>query len=116
MSNGKAEEAESRQNGEKPGGPPRPAGPPGNPNAPDGGWGWMVVLGTSIATMMQGIMVQGFGVLFLEFVRRYDGSAAATSWIGAINMASVGLFSKLLQHHHSVHNLATFLWYIFTNG
>ena len=78
----------------KPSGGSRPPGPPGNPNAPDGGWGWLVILGTSIATMMQGVMVQGFGVLFLEFIRRYDATAMATSWVGAINMASVGLFSK----------------------
>lgn len=60
----------------------------------DGGWGWMVVLGTAICHVVFGIIVRAFGVTYIELLAKFQGSATATAWIGAINMSASGLLCK----------------------
>ena len=64
------------------------------PAALDGGWGWMVVLGTAICHVVFGIIVRAFGVTYIELLQRFHGTATATSWIGAINMSAAGILGK----------------------
>ena len=54
----------------------------------DGGWGWMVVLGSAICHVVFGIIVRAFGVTYMELLTRFEGSATATAWIGAIQYVS----------------------------
>ncbi len=66
----------------------------GTPRPLDGGWGWMVVLGSAINHIVFGVIVRAFGVIYIELLDRYKASATATAWIGAINMALAGLLCE----------------------
>ena len=57
---------------------------------PDGGWGWMCVLGAAISHAVFGALVPSFGVTYLALLERYGESATATAWVGAINFACTG--------------------------
>ena len=62
--------------------------------APDGGWGWMCVLGASIMFVITGATIRGFGIVYLALLERYNQSATATSWVGAINFALTGFLGE----------------------
>ena len=70
-----------------------------SPKALDGGWGWMVVLGTAVCHVIFGIIVRAFGVTYIELLARFGGSATATAWIGAINMSASGLLCEYIQQY-----------------
>ncbi|XP_045195938.2 monocarboxylate transporter 4-like isoform X2 [Mercenaria mercenaria] len=56
--------------------------------APDGGWGWFVVLGSSIVHAIIGGFERSNGVMYLQLLSRYNQSATATAWV-------LSLFSTL---------------------
>lgn len=100
---GAQEQCESRSiqlpDPEQPKGPVGPPGPPGphgvRVKAPDGGWGWVIILATVMSHIIYGIMVRSFGVIFLEMMLRYKDSPSATGWIGAINIAACGILGMV---------------------
>ena len=63
-------------------------------SAPDGGWGWVCVLGASIMFVIFGATIRAFGVTYLTLLERYNQSATATSWVGALNFALTGFLGK----------------------
>ncbi len=64
--------------------------------APDGGWGWLVVVGSF---MLQGITVgitYTFGILYVDLLDHFKESESLTAWIGSIQaflMYSTGMSS-----------------------
>ena len=50
----------------------------------DGGWGWLIVVGTFFITFLLGGMNISFSMLYLEFVESFDASRAAVGWIGSL--------------------------------
>ncbi|KAK4310757.1 hypothetical protein Pmani_017696 [Petrolisthes manimaculis] len=48
---------------------------------PDGGWGWMVALGTFLVTMLLPTMSPCFGVLFSQYLISENTSSTVTAWI-----------------------------------
>ncbi|XP_050718096.1 monocarboxylate transporter 9-like [Eriocheir sinensis] len=48
---------------------------------PDGGWGWMVALGTFIITSLLPMLGRCFGVLFSEYLLGEGSSSTLTAWI-----------------------------------
>ncbi|XP_078586112.1 monocarboxylate transporter 13-like [Branchiostoma floridae x Branchiostoma japonicum] len=67
-----------------------PESPP-QTQPPDGGWGWMVVVGGFIVTGCVGGIFRSLGVFFLTFSQQFDASSAETAWITSI-LISVTLF------------------------
>ena len=63
-------------------------------SAPDGGWGWMCVLGASIIFLFYGATIKTFGVTYLLLLSQYNQSATATAWVGAINFALTGFLGE----------------------
>lgn len=57
------------------------------PKIPDGGWGWVVVLASLVISMIADGISFSFGLLFLEFLKEFEASKSATSWIGSLFMA-----------------------------
>lgn len=57
------------------------------PKIPDGGWGWVVVLSSLVISMVADGISFSFGLLFLEFLKEFQASKSATSWIGSLFMA-----------------------------
>ncbi|XP_052803030.1 monocarboxylate transporter 14-like [Mya arenaria] len=51
--------------------------------APDGGWGWMVCLGSFLINFMLDGTMFSFGVLLLELLDYFGQGKAKTSWIGS---------------------------------
>ncbi|XP_053116846.1 monocarboxylate transporter 13-like [Hemicordylus capensis] len=49
--------------------------------APDGGWGWMVVLAAFLQTALVFGVIRSWGVFFVEFVAYFGGSSSAVSWV-----------------------------------
>ncbi|XP_070533473.1 monocarboxylate transporter 13-like [Ptychodera flava] len=52
--------------------------------APDGGWGWSVVIATFISTFLSAGNVYSFSVLYVAFLDAFDGTKSETAWIGSI--------------------------------
>ncbi|KAL1497871.1 hypothetical protein ABEB36_008758 [Hypothenemus hampei] len=57
------------------------------PNIPDGGWGWVVVLASLILSMVADGISFSFGLLYVEFLKEFEASKSSTSWIGSLFMA-----------------------------
>lgn len=57
------------------------------PKIPDGGWGWVVVLSSLVISMIADGISFSFGLLFIEFLKEFQASKSATSWIGSLFMA-----------------------------
>ncbi len=72
------------------------------PEALDGAWGWMVVLGAAINFTVFGLIIRVFGVFYFEFLIRFQSNATTTAWVGAINMALSGL---LCEYHFDQYQL-----------
>ncbi|XP_050739700.1 monocarboxylate transporter 13-like isoform X3 [Eriocheir sinensis] len=49
--------------------------------APDGGWGWVVALGSSIVTTLLFSVPFSFGILFSGYLLSVAASATATAWV-----------------------------------
>ncbi len=62
--------------------------------APDGGWGWMVVLGCTLMHSVIAGLGKSFAVIFLELQRRFHSSAAITAWVGGLAIAVRMTLSK----------------------
>ncbi|XP_046646925.1 monocarboxylate transporter 9-like [Daphnia pulicaria] len=59
---------------------------------PDGGWGWVIILGTSINLMVLPTAVTCFGVLVPFIIREYESAnIAGVSWIPGIAVAVLNL-------------------------
>lgn len=54
---------------------------PWQSRAPDGGWGWMVALGTFITNLLFFSLSFCFGILFSGFLLENDASSTTTAWI-----------------------------------
>ncbi len=64
------------------------------PEALDGGWGWMVILGAAVNFTVFGLIVRVFGVFYFELLLRFQANATTTAWVGAINMSLSGLLCE----------------------
>ncbi|XP_019617889.1 PREDICTED: monocarboxylate transporter 13-like [Branchiostoma belcheri] len=65
-------------------------GPPGKRReAPDGGWGWCVVLAGFTVCFCTAGTIRSLGVFFLEFVDQFDSTYGKTSWITSITLAAM---------------------------
>lgn len=51
---------------------------------PDGGWGWLVLLGSMLVNILVPGTVKSFGVLFVEFLEVFQASPTAAAWIPAL--------------------------------
>ncbi|KAK3791988.1 hypothetical protein RRG08_035476 [Elysia crispata] len=55
-----------------------------SPKAPDGGYGWFIVLGSFLVQFLIGGLGRSDGLFFLMFESRYQQSATLTAWPGAV--------------------------------
>lgn len=51
---------------------------------PDGGWGWLVLLGSLLVNILMPGTIKSFGVLFVEFIEVFNASQVTASWIPAV--------------------------------
>lgn len=71
---------------------------------PDGGWGWLVLLGSMLVNILIPGTIKSFGVLFVEFIEAFDASPAAAAWIPALCYflySSLGPLSSILSVKYS---------------
>ncbi|XP_018330395.1 monocarboxylate transporter 13 [Agrilus planipennis] len=71
---------------------------------PDGGWGWLVLLGSTLVNIIVPGTVKSFGVLFVEFLEAFNTSQVAASWIPALCYflySSLGPLSGILSLKYS---------------
>ncbi|KAM9501820.1 monocarboxylate transporter 13 isoform 1-T4 [Clarias gariepinus] len=69
--------------------------PVGQVEAPDGGWGWVVVFALFMASALVFGLIRSLGVFFVEFVQYFGESAQAVSWITSIGVAMQQLLSPI---------------------
>ncbi|XP_060112472.1 monocarboxylate transporter 13-like [Heteronotia binoei] len=55
--------------------------------APDGGWGWMVVLAGFVQTALVFGVIRSFGVFFVEFVEYFRAPSSTVSWVVSLGVA-----------------------------
>lgn len=51
---------------------------------PDGGWGWLILFGSTLVNLLIPGTIKSFGVLFVEFIETFEASPAAAAWIPAL--------------------------------
>lgn len=79
-----------------------------NPEAPDGGWGWMVVLGAFVNGLVSAGFTSLISVLYVEWIQYFDVSAGELSWIGFLFPGTAGFVSKYISR-----DLQQFLFLIY---
>ena len=65
--------------------------------APDGGYGWIVVAASFVATTVVGGSVAAFSILYIEWTEYFAADKGVTGWIGSLNAASGNLLGKKLS-------------------
>ncbi|XP_017128447.2 monocarboxylate transporter 13 isoform X1 [Drosophila elegans] len=71
---------------------------------PDGGWGWLVLLGSCLTNILIPGTIKSFGVLFSEFTEAFNSSPTKASWIPALCYflySSLGPVSSILSVKYS---------------
>lgn len=63
--------------------------------APDGGWGWMVLLGSTLVNTLIPGLIKSFGVLFVEFLSVFNASPSTAMWIPGLTFALYNLLGPL---------------------
>ncbi|XP_063444117.1 monocarboxylate transporter 12-like [Mytilus trossulus] len=63
--------------------------------APDGGWGWIVLVGAVLLNLLIGGAVTTFGVLYVELLDLFHQNASKTAWVGSVANAMGLLFSPV---------------------
>ena len=61
---------------------------------PEGGYGWLCVLGCALMHVLLGGMARSYGVIYIELLERFGQSAASTAWVGGLMTAIRMGFSK----------------------
>ncbi len=54
------------------------------PTPPDGGWGWMVVLGSFLIHVIADGVAYSFGIFYIEFLEHFRAGRGPTGWIGSL--------------------------------
>lgn len=67
--------------------------------APDGGWGWMIVFAVFVGNFLIDGCAGSFGILYPELLEEFDASPAMTSMAGSLIVA-VYLFSSKYGHRN----------------
>lgn len=60
---------------------------PSGMKAPDGGWGWAVLVGCFIITGFSYAFPKAVSVFFKELIREFDVGYSDTAWISSILLA-----------------------------
>lgn len=63
--------------------------------APDGGWGWFIVLSSFLLQALTIGITYTFGVIFVKFMDVFGADEATTSWIGSIQPCLLYLTGKV---------------------
>lgn len=63
--------------------------------APDGGWGWIIVLECFIVHMIVDGITYTFGIILAEMVRSFGSERSETSWVGSVQTCLMLLLGKL---------------------
>ncbi|XP_072018799.1 monocarboxylate transporter 12-like [Amphiura filiformis] len=62
---------------------------------PEGGWGWMVVVGSHIIQAMTSGEATCMGLFLVEWLEEFDASVSTTSWIVSLVPLLTGFFSPI---------------------
>ncbi|KAL4221325.1 hypothetical protein ACF0H5_019586 [Mactra antiquata] len=63
-------------------------------SVPDGGWGWMIVIGCLLLRTVIGGVARSSGLFYLKFLERFGGTATQTSWVTSLS-ATIRLLTGL---------------------
>ncbi|CAI9718524.1 monocarboxylate transporter 12-like [Octopus vulgaris] len=55
--------------------------------APDGGWGWFIVLASALTHAIIGGQERSGGILYLELLRKFNKSSTETAWVTSLSGA-----------------------------
>ena len=65
--------------------------------APDGGWGWVIVLECFMVHMVVDGITYTFGIILAEMVRSFQTGRSETSWVGSVQTVLMLLLGKFNQ-------------------
>ena len=68
---------------------------------PDGGWGWMVVLGSFLMHVLLGGLSRSYGLIYIQLRQMFNSTAAITAWVGGMFVAFRMGGSKLIIDHEA---------------
>ncbi len=54
------------------------------PIAPDGGWGWVVLLASFLSSVIVDGVCFTFGIFYIEFLDHFQEKKGKTAWIGSV--------------------------------
>ena len=73
---------------------PNDAGPP---MAPDGGWGWVIVVASFVVNLIVDGICYTFGVIKTDLVKHFDSSSSTTAWAGSLCAGCYLLVGQLID-------------------
>ncbi|XP_052230057.1 monocarboxylate transporter 7-like isoform X2 [Dreissena polymorpha] len=66
---------------------------------PDGGWGWMIVLGAFIVHVYIGGLMKASGIMYMKLQDRFQQSAVATAWVFSLFTTFLLMMEALFSYH-----------------
>ncbi|XP_052230056.1 monocarboxylate transporter 13-like isoform X1 [Dreissena polymorpha] len=78
---------------------------------PDGGWGWMIVLGAFIVHVYIGGLMKASGIMYMKLQDRFQQSAVATAWVFSLFttfLLMMGPVASALCHRFSCRTVVFF--------
>ncbi|XP_071116436.1 monocarboxylate transporter 12-B-like [Haliotis cracherodii] len=57
---------------------------PPDAKAPDGGWGWVCVVGRFFIVALSAGLTSGFGIMYIEIINYFDTTRAETAWMSSL--------------------------------
>ena len=67
------------------------------PLAPDGGWGWMVVLAYFLISVITDGIRYSFGVMLISLVEAFGKGSGETAWVGGLMAGTCNLSGKFVR-------------------
>ena len=69
------------------------------PIAPDGGWGWVILLASFLTSVVVDGVCFAFGIFYLEFLRYFGENKGKTAWIGSVLNGTYMVMGKVIVYH-----------------
>ena len=76
------------------------------PVAPDGGWGWVVLVASFLSSVIVDGVCFAFGIFYLQFLHHFQENKGNTAWVGSVLNGTYMIMGKscliIIQYNYII--------------